>query len=170
MNTFKSWINESSVSDLYQSTIIAFPNTVKRQYATDPVKIVEMRWTPFVGLKTLFIKGLAQNEEREYNPIMIFKDVNYNSGDINLIASDGMLYRLEKISKENNDVMVRCNCPDHYWRFRHFNYLDHSLYGKNRKKYKAKTNRGPVNPLELPGLCKHLIKLSDAIKESGIFG
>lgn len=162
-------IDESSLTDLYLSAVRAFPNTTKRQHATQPVEIESIRWTPFVGMKTLFVKGWARNEDRHYNPIILFKGIDYGQNDLQFVASDGKEYSMARLSTEHNDVLVRCNCNDHFWRFRHYNYLDRSLYGPNRKPYESKGIGPPANPLQLPGLCKHLMKMSYVLGESGIF-
>ena len=65
---------ESSLSDLYQSAVDAYPKTTLRQHATQPVVITQLHWTPYVGMKTLFVKGIAQNEGKEYSPIILFKN------------------------------------------------------------------------------------------------
>lgn len=161
-------MNESSLITLYQSAVDAFPNTTKRQHATNTIVITELIWTPFIGLKTLFIKGLAQNQGKEYNPIILFKGVNYlESGGTSVIDNIGSTFNLQQLSFENNDVVLRCNCPDFLWRFNFYNHLDQSLYGRKRKKYESHGGL-PANPSELPGMCKHLIKLSMAIRESGL--
>jgi hypothetical protein len=139
-----------------------------RQHATHPIVIRELRWTPFVGVKTLFIKGLAQNEEREYGPCILFKGVNYQGKAVKITASDGLQYSFDKLSLENTDVLVRCNCPDFFWRFNYYDHLDKSLYGTKRKKYESHGGP-PANPLELPGMCKHIMKMTKVISESGIF-
>ena len=69
---------ESSLTDLYQSAVEAFPGTTKRQHAIDPITVVNLRWTPFIGMKTLLIRGTAHNEDREYNPLILFKKVAYH--------------------------------------------------------------------------------------------
>lgn len=159
---------ESSAEELYRSAVKAFPNTKMRQHATHPIVIRELRWTPFVGVKTLFIKGLAQNEDREYGPCILFKGVNYEGKAVKITASDGLQYNFDKLSLENTEVLVRCNCPDFFWRFNYYDHLDKSLYGTKRKKYES--HGGPAaNPLELPGMCKHIMKMTKVISESGIF-
>jgi len=164
MNSFL----ESSAEELYQSAVKAFPNTTMRQHATHPIVIRELRWTPFVGVKTLFIKGLAQNEEREYGPCILFKGVNYQGKAVKITASDGLQYNFDKLSLENTDVLVRCNCPDFFWRFNYYDHLDKSLYGTKRKKYESHGGP-PANPMELPGMCKHIMKMTKVIAEAGIF-
>ena len=92
---------------------------------------MEMQLTPYLGVKTLFVKGLARNTENgnEYNPIVLFKNVKYHSEKnqnwIEAIAKDGQKFFFEKLSK--NDVVIRCNCNDFHWRFNYTDHLDKSL-------------------------------------------
>ena len=169
---FEQWLVESSLHGLYDNTVEAFPGTRMRQHATDTIKITHLDWVPYVGMKTLYVKGLAQNEGREYLPVILFKGVQYREeagkGVVPLMDNLGKKYLLDQLSFEENEVRVRCNCPDHFWRFRHYNYVDQSLYGPDRKKYEAKHRPGSANPKKLPGLCKHLMKLGKVLKESGI--
>lgn len=162
--SFKIWL-ESNVNDLYDSAVEAYPKTKYRQHAVDPIKIVELTIIPFKGMKTIYFKGLAQNEDRQYNTVIVFKDVDYSKG-IKLTANDGLVYELKPLSSSKNEVFVKCGCEDFYWRFNWYNYLDHSLYGKKRKKYEG--GEYPANPKESPGLCKHLISLARALRDSGI--
>jgi hypothetical protein len=164
---------ESSLPQLYDSAVKAFPYTTKRQYATDPVKLVRFHWTPFLGLNTLFIRGLAQNENREYDCIILFKKVNYKIQEgarnaIKVIDSTGTPFIMQKLS-ENQDVLVRCSCPDFRWRFNYYDHLDHSLYGRKAAAYRSKGQRGPANPMELPGICKHVMKMTTALADAGLF-
>jgi len=160
---------ESSVEELYRSSIKAFPNTTRRQHSTDTIVIKELRWTPFIGVNTLFIKSLAQNEDREYGPCILFKGVNYKGNQVKITANDGLQYNFNKLSLENTDVLLRCNCPDFRYRFAWYNKLDHSLYGRLPKKYIATGNGPPANPMELEGMCKHLMKTMKVLKEAQIF-
>jgi hypothetical protein len=173
---FNKWIilQESNLQDLYASTVQAFPLTTKRQHATDPIQIVELNWTPFLGVHTLFIKGTAQSGDNQYNPVILFKGVSYHPTKdhhewIEIVANDGRNYVFEKLNN-TNEVLVRCNCADFSWRFNYFDHQDQSLYGRVRRKYEANTNPGSANPLEMPGMCKHLIKLAYSLNQAGILG
>lgn len=160
-------MNESSINSLYKSAVKAFPLTTKRQYAIDPIEIKEVSLTPYIGMKTLFVKALAINEDRKYNPIILFKNVLYGKGK-KIIGSDGLPYQISTLSLDETEVLLRCPCKDFHWRFNFFDHLDHSLYGRKRSKYEAKYNPGSANPLELPGMCKHLMALTRNLKNSGI--
>lgn len=165
-------LDESSLTQLYHSAVAAFPHTTRRQHATNTIKIAKMDWVPYLGMKTLFIKGYAQNEGKEYETIVLFKKVAYlnevNSKAVRIRASDGLYYNFDKITEDQN-VLVRCNCPDFRWRFSYYDHLDKSLYGNKYKAYVSKGLRGPANPLQAEGLCKHLMKTVKALQEAGIF-
>lgn len=164
-------IFESSLNQLYQSAVEAFPNTTLRQHATNPIKITNLRWIPYKGMKTLYIQGLAQNEGREYNPTIVFKQVRYQDGPgLNIIPvsdNSGQEYFLEQLSADENDVLLRCNCDDFRFRFGYYNHLDKSLQGRVPKKYDGK-GLWEANPFHSPGMCKHLMKLMKVLDQSGI--
>lgn len=164
---------ETSFGDLYQNIQDAFPKTTLRQYATDPIKVVKLSILPFLGLNTLFIKGLVQNthENTEYEPMILAKRVKYvdvkSKDTIEIVDNNGKRHLLEQLSLENTDILVRCQCKDFLYRFHHYNYSDHSLYGRDRKPYHG-AGLWKANPKELPGVCKHIIKLSSALEHAKI--
>jgi hypothetical protein len=163
--------NESTLIQLYHSAIQAFPDTNFRQHATQPIKISKIDWLPFIGTKTLFTKALANNEGKEYNTIILFKGVKYpsvkNEQAIKLTGTDGLSYLIEQIALDKTEVFVRCNCPDFRWRFNLYNSNDHSLFGRKAKKYESKGGP-PANPSKLPGMCKHLMQMINALQESSL--
>lgn len=171
---FGTWLLalESTSSELYQSTVDAFPRTRLRQHATGTVKIVRLEWSPYLGVKTLFISGLAQNTEKgtEYRPLVVFKGVKYKQpgvpGVVEITASDEKQYAFEQLNYENNGVLVRCDCPDFRWRFNYYDWMDRSLFGNKRKNYEGQGGP-PANPTESPGMCKHVMKLMSALREAG---
>jgi len=164
---------ESSWDELYQSAVDAFPRTTMRQHATDPIDITNLTVVPFLGFKTLFLRSRALNEDREYSPIVLVKGVIYREdrqpGVIEIEASDGETYLFDRLSLADHDVLLRCNCPDFYWRFNYYDHLDHSLYGRKRASYTATVNPGSANPLHMPGACKHIMKMMQVLFNSGIF-
>ncbi len=163
---------ESSLGHLYDSAVDAFPNTTRRQHATNTIKVVDLKWVPFIGMKTLMIRGTVHNEDREYNPLIIFKRVEYfgeqTAGAAILTASDEKQYFLKKLSLQDHDVLVRCGCKDFFWRFNYYDHVDKSLQGRARKPYTALHNPGTANPTESEGICKHLMKMMKVLSESGI--
>lgn len=162
-------IDESSLVQLYDSAVAAFPNTKMRQHATHPIVIQNVDWMPFLGMRTLFTKGLAESNGNVYEPMILFKRVNYHpQNGIEIRATDGLTYVFEQLSLGDTDVVLRCNCPDFRYRFAFYDHVDKSLYGRLPKKYVANGNGQPANPEEMPGMCKHLMKFSEVLRESGI--
>lgn len=162
---------ETTLNSLYKKTIEAFPLTTKRQYATDPVSVDNIKWLPFFGAKTLFLKAIVRNENKEYESIILFKNIKYEEKEgknISLIkTSTGQDIFIERINPSQNNVLVRCNCPDFSYRFNYYNSLDKSLFGKKRKKYKG-SNLWNANPKKMPGFCKHLIKITKILGDFGL--
>lgn len=169
----KQSTNETTLHGLHNSAVAAFPNTTRRQHVVDEIKITRLEWIPYLGMKTLYLRGLAQNTENghEYRPIILFKGVQYANPDepdsLQFIASDGKQYFIEGLGADKNHVMVRCECKDFYWRFTHYDHLDRSLYGRNRRRYEGTTGI-KANPSELPGMCKHLMAMAMAIQDAGL--
>ena len=93
---------------------------------------------------------------------------DYNKKEIKITASDGLIYNFGKLSLENNDVLLRCNCNDFKCRFNFYDHIDKSLYGNKRKKYEN-LGGAPANPMKLPGMCKHIMKTAQALKDAGLF-
>lgn len=166
---FQQWLNESTLNELVQSAIDAFPNTTKRQHVVNEVEIQNLALTPYLGVRTLFVRATAINEDRQYRPMILFRNVNYRpqgEGRLVQIERHGRQYFLEQLLADEHDVLTRCNCPDFYWRFHHYNSLDHSLYGRNRNPYDGQPP--PANPQEMPGMCKHLMALKQNLEETGL--
>lgn len=154
---------ENTLPELFRSAVDAFPATTKRQHVTAPIEISDVRFTPFLGMKTLLIRANAANEGRVYSPIILFKRASFSTEGFSFTAhDDNKEYHL---APHDHDVLVRCDCNDFYWRFNYYNHLETSLHGKVRKEYKG--SGVPANPLEMPGLCKHLMKLMEELKEMG---
>lgn len=166
-------LQEATLSTFKSNIERGFPNTRKRQFATDPIRISQLKITPFVGTKSLFIKGVANSTGRIYDPMIFFTQVRYQPADtqdnITFVASDGKQYHIIPLSFVDDNAQVRCNCLDFHYRFAWHNAKAGDLYGRPPPKYIRKTTtRPPVNPLGVPGMCKHLLKLVEALEEAGM--
>lgn len=163
---------ETSLWELYSNTLAAFPNTAKRQNSVDEVKIESLEWVPFRGVRTLFVKGQARRDGSKNECIVVFKGVKYHEektpGLVEISASNGETVFVEPLSYKSTDVLVRCTCKDFHWRMTHFNKMDGSLFGRDRKKYDALVRPGTSNPEEMAGLCKHLMKMSKVLSETSL--
>lgn len=165
------WL-ESSLKDLYDAAVEAFPATSRRQHSTDTVRVEHVDWVPFRGLGTLFVKGLCVNEGRKNECVVLFRGVVYGEegrGMVPVASSSGGVVHLEPLSLEGNDVAVRCTCGDFRWRFSHWNAVDGSLYGRRPRRYEASLRPGSSNPDRSPGVCKHLMKMAKILGESGLY-
>jgi hypothetical protein len=168
MKNFRLFV-ESTFDELFDSAVRAFPKTRKRQHATDEVHVGQFRWTPFPGVKTFLLRATATNEDRTYSPMILFKRVQFREGPgrgvLKLKISSEETRYIEQLSPDNHDILVRCNCPDFYWRFNYYDHIDRSLYGNKRSKYDGAY---PANPRKLPGMCKHLMKMVYTMQEVGL--
>jgi hypothetical protein len=170
--SFLEWeqLTEDTIEDLKANIERGFPRTTKRQYSTDPVTIIQAAWYPYVGTKTLLVRGLADSEEsgKEYVCAVLFKQVQFgDDGDVTITANNGEEYTFTHLDPSVNDIAVRCQCPDFRWRFAWYNKPTKALFGPLPSPYQSKGLRPPVNPMQVPGMCKHLLKLMIALQGSG---
>ncbi len=165
-------LDETSYQELENKTIAFIPPTRKRQYAVDPVQIVQMKLVPYRTSGALQVHGVANSAGKKYDTIMLFSEVMYEDGDqsdnVTFKASDNEDYHITPIQLNASNVKVRCSCLDFRWRFSLWNSKDGSLYGDPPPPYQKTTNRPPVNPQRVPALCKHLMKTMIALKQAGL--
>lgn len=168
-------LEESNLTDLERETIRGFPTTTKRQHSTDTVQASTMEITPFTKTGELLVKSVMKNNDggKTYDAAIMFNDVNFEDSDtpsnITFKATDGDDYHMTKLHARGNEVKVKCDCMDFYYRFAIHNFSDGSLYGKKPPPYRRKTDtRPPANPNNVPGLCKHLMKLAQALHQSNM--
>jgi len=166
-------IEEATLHDLERDTVFGFPNTTKRQHATDPIHITQMSLTPARPTGDLICDATAQSGAKTYDPKILFLEVQYEDEDsqsnVTFTASDGDTYNMMPISLSKSNVKVTCNCLDFRWRFSVFNDNRDALYGKPPPPYQRKTEtRPPANPNGTMGICKHLIKTVEALRQAGL--
>lgn len=175
---------QSTYADLERNILNFQPVSKKRQHATDIIRIVSMETLPFIGTKNLNIWATANSPPSRnewtgqmegggnYSPKLIFNQVEFENEDtpqnITFKAKDGKDYHMKQIDLTQSTVRVSCNCLDFRWRFAAYNAKDKSLIGSAGKSYQPISNRGPVNPQQVPGVCKHLISTVKALKHSGM--
>lgn len=169
---------KSSYVDLERNVLNFVPVSTKRQNAVDPVRITQLETLPAIGMKTLRAWATANSTESKsgsgtiYQPAIIFTGVEFEDEDtqnnITAKARDGNDYHMQPIDLAQTNVKVTCQCMDFYWRFRDQNAADQSGIAGKKPPYKPVSNRGPVNPQNVPGLCKHLLATFRALKHSGM--
>jgi hypothetical protein len=64
-------------------------------------------------------------------------------------------------------VKVRCDCSDFRWRFAYYDAKINALYGAAPPPYVKKSNRPPVNPKGIPGVCKHIMAAFNKMRQEG---
>lgn len=163
----------SSVPDLEQNIVRGFPNTRKRQHATGEVTISNVQFIPYIGMKMLHVKSVSSSSSGgQYTQALQFLRVAFENEDTEtnatFKASDNTDYHVQPLSLTGHYVKVRCNCLDFHYRFANYNLQDKSLIGKPPPLYQRKTNRPPVNPDQVPGMCKHLLKLVETLQGQGL--
>lgn len=106
-----------------------------------------------------------------YRVFVYFTDVKTSSSksDKTPVEVDDGIFSA-KMSMGSDPVKVRCDCHDFRWRFAYYNKKNDSLYGAEPPPYKRVTNRPPVNPKKLPGMCKHLLNVVKHMKQNGVLG
>lgn len=170
-------LDESATyDDLYNNITTEFPDTTKREKATNEVnvstvKLIPVRTTAEGG--ALQVVASTRSNSHEYKQNMLFSDMEYEQEDtpenITFQATDGQEYHVKPILLTGNRIRVNCNCMDFYYRFAQWNYNNGTLMGRKPPIYRRKTDtRPPVNPGQVDGMCKHLIKVCDRLRQQGL--
>lgn len=158
----------STVPQLTQNIRSAWPNTKKRQNATGEVRIGNIEYIPYVGTRMLHARTTSTSNGHQYTQAIQFLDIKFEPVDTKqnatITATDGKDYHMQPVKLSHQNAKVRCSCMDFYWRFANYNSADKSLVGRPPALYQRKTNRPPVNPDQVPGLCKHLLKFVDQLR------
>lgn len=126
--------------------------------------------TPSIGVKTLAFYGEHPSFTRStagYNQTIVFKNITFveeepeiDINDYYHLEANGVWYK--KPDLDGNDILFRCGCPDFRFRFSLALKKNKALFG-NLIPYKKKTNRPPLNPDDIPGMCKHLYNFTKAL-------
>lgn len=165
-------LEKSSVPKLQDNIERGFPETRKRQHATGEVTINNISYMPYIGMKTLHVKSTSSSNGNQYTQALQFNDVKFEPADTEdnatFQASDGEEYHVVPLDLTVHNAKVRCNCMDFHYRFANYNAQDKSLVGRPPPLYQRKTDRPPVNPLSVPGMCKHLLKLVLTLQQHGL--
>jgi hypothetical protein len=160
----------STMNQLASSTKVFFDQG--RQQRSVRVQIPDVELIPSVADKILLAKATTRGQNETYESYIQISDVRYveegTAYAISFVAPDDATYWIIPARNANEDVKVSCNCLDFYWRFATWNYENGSLLGKPPPTYVKKTERAPVNPDRVPGVCKHLLALANRLKTEKI--
>lgn len=138
------------------------------------------QWTlknvvPFKGTKTLLIQAqcFGQTVNGIHTVNFQFENLKYvdeipENAEYKTYTYKDEDYYFEYPDISTTKVRVRCSCPDFYWRFALADNKANCLFGSKPKAYKKKTNRKPLNPDMIPGICKHIVQLQSFLKTKDI--
>lgn len=164
-------LNETQYGILLGNTLHNFLSN--RKQSSSKVQIARTVFIPSLDNETLEVRATTNSKQQRYRTSMIFEDIEFldeaSTKAATIIGSDNNEYYLKRIPLNNVDVKVKCTCLDFYYRFAKWNSGDDSLIGKPPPPYVKRSNRPPVNPAKVPGICKHIIKLTDKLIQQKLF-
>lgn len=166
-------LNEDSTMHQLKSTVNVFFDT-GRQSRAKRVQVPNMELVPSLNDNTLIAKADTATENGKYETVVLVDKVQYVQPNarhaINFTGIDGAEYWILPLKSNRNYVKVRCSCLDFYYRFAIWNHKNGSLLGDPPPPYVRKpgSNRAPVNPDKVDGVCKHIMGLADRMRADNI--
>lgn len=167
-------LNEySTLDDLENNIERGFPATTNRQHVTSQVNIRDVYYQAFLPSKTLRVHSTSMSNGNQYSQsidlLMVKFETEESEENITIESNSGVDHYVRPVQLSTHNAKVQCNCLDFYHRFVTHNKQDKSLAGKQPPLYQRKTtDRASVNPSQVPGVCKHLLKLVDTLKQTGL--
>jgi hypothetical protein len=145
----------------------------ERKTRANTVKLDNLTFIPMASNNKLKVgSNTTSNNGHDYWSSIVFDNVTYLEAEdpsaFSFTGSDNTEYFIEKLPK-NANVKVNCSCLDFHYRFAVWDNKFRALDGNPPPPYIKKGNRPPVNPMQSPGLCKHLIKLMDDLRSQHLF-
>lgn len=165
-------IQEASYGTLDKNTRTKMPPTDRREHISNKQNVQNITLIPALPSKVLKIEAKIKGETNSYDIVIQFDNVVFEkietTKNIEIKGIDNKPYFIKPIALAVNNAKVFCSCLDFKWRFSLWNLRNNSLYGQAPQNYVKKSDRPPVNPLKVPGVCKHLIKTVETLQESGL--
>lgn len=165
---------ETTYNQLRSATDQFIPTTKKRQHATGPVHVVKMEYIPYVNTTDLMVKSEVNSagSGKRYHPQILFLSATFEETDepdnVTFTDYSGKERHMEPVDLNRSNCKVRCDCLDFYYRFAAVNFNTDALYGNPPPPYRKKTTRPDANPMKTPGVCKHVIKTIEELKNAGM--
>ena len=167
-------LNEAPYAELERNTLQFQPPTQKRQHAVNPVQVQQMALVPYAPSNALEVRANILSNGNQYQSIMFFEGVEYQEEDspenVTFTGADNEEHHIVPIDLQRNNVKVRCTCLDFRWRFSVHNQEADALHGPGPDIYQKVpgSTRPPNNPGNVPGVCKHLMKLAIELRNNQI--
>ena len=158
-------ILETSTIHQLKSTINVFFDTPRDQKSRQVI-VSNRIFIPYTQDNQLLVKANTRTKQNTYTTSILFSDVQFvDEGDKFAIPvqTKNDKYFILPIKRRESDVLVSCTCLDFYYMFATWNQKDTSLYGDAPEPYIKKTDRPFRNPSKVPGVCKHILRLSDEL-------
>lgn len=162
---------EMPFTELEKNTKQAFGND--RHSKASTVKVTSSVFIPDITNDRLIIEAESRTDGDTYMSRIIFDNVIFKDDGTpdmaRIITVDGSEYYFNRINKSKANVKVGCSCLDFHYRFASYNFKHGALADNAPKPYVKKTDRPPVNPTQVAGLCKHLIRVFNELRTDNIF-
>lgn len=158
-------LTEKSTIHQLKNTVNVFFDTPRDQKSRQ-VFVDHLAFIPYVEDKRLLVRGNTRTKINKYSTSILFDNVVFlEKGDPSgvEIKTINDKYYIKPIMKGRTKVLVSCTCLDFYYMFSVWNQKDDSLFGDPPEPYIKKTDRELRNPQRKPGVCKHILRLSDEI-------
>lgn len=170
---FSEFLKEDqTVPQLQQKIQQGFPDTKKRQHVTHEVTIKSLTCATLKLKKLLRISSTTTSNGNEYKQFMDIRNVEFQPSDSgNTVPIRGLYGNYHDITPSelnSTNVGVYCNCQDYQMRFAYYNVQNNCHVGAPPKPYTKTSDRPEVNPQHVPGMCKHLLKLTEELKKQKI--
>ena len=167
-------LEDATIPFLKQEIERGFPDTKKRQHATNEVQVLTLQYTPIIKNNVLrLISTTSSDNGNTHSQVIDIKGMNFqppNSGNtVKITDSKGTEHSITPAKLNTSNVGVFCDCEDYQMRFANLNIKNNCHIGPPPQRYVRKTTtRPPVNPMNVPGMCKHIIRITDDLKRQGI--
>lgn len=165
---------DATIPELRRNIETGFPNTKKRQHATNEVRVNNLQYTPVLQGGLLRVNSkTSTNNGNQHTQILDLRNISFEGQptDLNVtfMARDNRDYYMRPVQLNTTNVGVFCDCDDYIMRFANYNIQNNCHVGPKPHPYVRKTDDRPsVNPGKVPGLCKHLLRVVDDLKRYGL--
>jgi hypothetical protein len=162
---------ELTFDKLIRNTDRAFKND--RNVRASDVKITNTIFIPYINDNYLEVEAESKTDNGKYISRIVFENIFYrdepSKRTARIVTVDGAEYYFDRINRSRSNVKVSCTCLDFHYRFAIYNYRDNALATDPPKPYVKKTDRPPVNPAKVSGVCKHIIRMVEELERDNIF-
>jgi len=172
---FSEWLIETkNIPQLRRHIEQGFPDTKKRQHITHEVKITKLQYIPITYNNILRIQSESLTDGGNvHKQLMDIVNVTFqppnSENTVGVTDELGRERFVTPVELNVHNVKVNCDCKDYEFRFANFNIQNKCHLGPPPPPYVRKTTTRPeVNPMKVPGMCKHLLRVTEDMQKQGI--